>query len=293
MKRGWKIFWITCIIVAGTGLALCVAGWAMGATALAIEEQLPSGIGLGIISGDSYFGYIGNGKEDESVAVKVKDTREEFENVRSIDMEVWAGEVNIQTVEDEDQGIVVETKDIDKRLELRYYMDGDELKFRTKDKVFRVNNAGKIGKINIYIPKGYKFEEVSLDIGAGSLYVDDILAKECDIDIGAGEAVIDNFTVDELDLDCGAGQITACGKVDAKADLDCGVGEIMYTAVGKEADYNYSIECGIGEVICGGSSYSGIASEKEIDNGARKEMVVNCGIGNVTIEFQHGCNEEM
>lgn len=291
MKRGWKIFWITCIIVAGTGLALCIAAWGMGATSEAIAARLPDGVGLGIISGDSYFGYVGNLNGDETVAVKVKDTKEEFTGVRSIDMDVWAGEINIQTVEDMNQGIVVETKDIDKRLQLRYYLDGDELKFKTKDKVFRINNAGKVGKINIYIPKGYEFEEVSLEVGAGTLYVDDILARKFGVDIGAGEAVINNFVVEQLDLDCGAGEITACGEAGIETDIDCGVGEITYTAARKETDYNYNIECGIGEVICGGSSYSGIASEKKIDNGAHREMNIKCGIGEVTVNFGHRCSE--
>lgn len=291
MKRGWKIFWITCIIVAGTGLALCIAGWGMGATSEAIAARLPAGFGLGIISGDSYFGYVGNLDGDETRAVKVKDTREEFTGVRSIDMDVWAGEINIQTAEDTNQGIIVEAKDIDKRLQLRYYMEDGELKFKTKDKVFRIKNAGKVGKINIYIPKGYEFEEISLEVGAGALYVDDILARELSVDIGAGEAVINHFSVEQLDLECGAGEITACGEAGIEADIDCGVGEITYTAVGKETDYNYNIECGIGEVICGGSSYSGIASEKTIDNGAQREMNIKCGIGEVTVDFSHRCSE--
>lgn len=288
MKKGWKIFWITCVIVAGTGLALCIAGLGMGATSEAIAARLPAGVGLGIISGDSYFGYVGDLDGDKTMAVKVKDTKEEFIGIRSIDMDVWAGEINIQTVEDTNQGIVVETKDIDKRLQLRYYMDGNELKIKTKDKVFRINNAGKVGKINIYIPKGYEFEEVSLEVGAGTLYVDEILAREFGVDIGAGEAVINNFVVEQLDLTCGAGEITACGEAGREADIECGVGEITYTAVRSETDYNYNIECGIGEVVCGGSSYSaGIASEKNIDNGAHREMNIECGIGSVTVDFDH------
>lgn len=285
MKRGWKIFWIACIIAAGTGLALCVMALGMGVTSEAIAARLPDGVGLGVISGDSYFGYIGNGGDGDSTVVTDKDTRQEFKNVRSIDMDIWAGIVEIQTVEGTGQEVVVETKDIDKRLQLRYYMDGDELKFKTKEKLFRINN-GSIGKIYIYIPKDYKFDEVSVDLGAGELNIDYISAREFGVDIGAGQAFIDSFTADELDLDCGAGSINARGAVNAEADIDCGVGEIIYTAIGKEADYNYKIDCGIGEVNCGGSSYSGIASEKEINNGAGKEMSIDCGIGSVTVDFE-------
>ncbi len=291
MKKGWKIFWIVCASCLGVGIVCCVVSLIMGVTIEGIENRFPNGITLG--RGIGIFMY--DDDYEEGNAVAESDDRQSFSGVRSIDIDVWAGEVEIRTLPDTyqehhqehyRQEVIVETQGVSRKMRLQYYMDGDELKIKTKKKLVGIKNGA--GKIYVYVPQDYLFEEVSLDVGAGTLYVENIRAEEFSVDIGAGEAVIDSFTADEVDLDCGAGEITAAGNAVREVDIDCGMGEITFTASGKQSDYDYKISCGIGQVVCGDMSCSGIGSERKVSNGTFREMNVDCGVGEVTIHFSEG-----
>lgn len=122
-------------------------------------------------------------------------------------------------------------------------------------------------------------------MGAGSLEVYEIYARDFSVEIGAGEVVINKFQADEAEFECGAGSITASGDVRSLADIHCGVGSIAYTASGREEEYNYDIECGVGEVICGDNSYSGLGKDRHIDNNADKDISIEGGVGSVIIDF--------
>lgn len=270
MRRGWKIFWIVCGVMIAIGLACCAAAWALGVTTDMLQARFPNGIGW--VSSDTVDG----GK------YLAEDIHESYANVREIDAEIFAGEVNFYSSDEEE--IVVETKGISEKLGFKCYMDGDELKLTTKKKLFDIKNVGR-GNINVYIPRKMQFEEVSLDLAAGTLYVEELCARNLNVNVDAGEAIIDSFEASAADFECGAGTITANGSVEHEIDITCGVGEIIYTAAGYKDDYNYDIECGVGEVICGNSSYSGVGADKSIDNRAQKEINIECGVGSVTINF--------
>lgn len=304
MKKGWKIFWIVCASLAVVGLICCAASFALGVTVEAIESRYPHGIA--IFSGDDYEeDYYDEDYYDDSEnndldgeehheedshesadtsGDEVKDDGEIFEGVVSVDGDISAGEVEIRTAEELRDGIKIVTENIDERLKLKYYKEGNEFKITTNKKITGITGT-KIGKICIYVPAGYIFEEFSLDMKAGTLYIEDIQARELSVDMGAGKAEISNFHADEAEFDCGTGEMNVVGIAEKEADLDCGVGKISYTTLGKEADYNYKINCGVGTISCGSNSYSGLGADKKINNSADKEMNIDCGVGEVTVKF--------
>ena len=69
-------------------------------------------------------------------------------------------------------------------------------------------------------------------------------------------------------------------------DIECGIGQINLTMDGCEDDYNYDISCGVGEIVCGDRRYSGIGHDDYVNNGAGKEMSLECGIGQINIAFR-------
>lgn len=285
MKKGWKIFWIICGSCVGIGLVCCMAALIMGVTIETIEDRFPYGFSFPFHIHDIDMVDDYEYEERKDVSVAEGDDLQTFKNVRTIEMYVCAGEVEVRRTSDAADEITVETENIDKCLKLQYYMDGDELKIKTRKKITHVNNANGVGKIYVSIPENYVLEEAELDLLAGSLYVEDINARELSVDVGAGEAAIDKFTADEVSLNCGTGAIMTAGSVGKEANIECGIGQITFTAQGSQSDYNYEITCGIGEVICGEDTYSGLGSKRERDNHASKEMDIDCGIGNVTVNF--------
>lgn len=297
MKKGWKVFWIVCGVTAMAGLVCCAASFALGVTVEAIAARFPRGIGI-VGSSHSYTEEYEDEENydnydtdqhhnDNSGSVKGNqaiisgDNSFQYTDIRSVDAGIWAGAVEVRTAKAAAGEVTVATKGVKQDLGLRCYAEGNELKLETAEKR-RLNHGGTIV---IYLPEGYLFEEVSLETSKGTITAENVTASEFSARVGAGTANIEHFAADKADFSCGAGSLTASGTANIETDIECGVGEVVYKASGSQTDYNYEIVCATGEVICGESQYSGIGVDQKIDNGAAKNMGIECGIGRVTIQF--------
>ena len=282
MKKGWKIFWVVCGVTVCIGVFCLIAGTAMGATTESFRSHFPYGIGV-INFADGYSSDYGYGEQPSAEDIEVKET---FSGIKDVEVDVTCLMVQVLESDSASGEIRMETSNIDPRLRFEYSAEGDTLEIKTREwkNFWRFGTNLSNGVVWLYVPKDM-LEEVSMEIGIGELYVENISAKSFSVDAGVGEAVIDNFMADEADFNCGVGSITAAGDCNNSVKIDGGVGEVVYTAAGKEQDYNYSLDCGIGDVEVGGSSFTGLGTTKHIDNGAKKEMDIECGIGSVYVSF--------
>ncbi|KMZ52485.1 DUF4097 family beta strand repeat-containing protein [Dorea sp. D27] len=276
MRRGWKIFWIICAVIAAVGFACCMTAMALGVTAEAIEERFPNGFAIVKNSDWHHSGNTYTGEVDES---------QTFSNmqIQEIDAHISGGE--LQVLQSDSDEIKIETSGIDSRLKLKYYVEDGELKIETKKHIWGINGGKHIGTVYLFVPKGYEFDDVSFEVGAGYLYVEDISANSLDIEVGAGAADVSSFHAGEASLDCGAGRITASGLADWEMDIDCGIGEIALAVNAKLEDYSYDIKCGIGQVDVGDEHFTGLGSKKTIEHATGKEINIDCGIGKVSVDF--------
>lgn len=277
MKRGWKHFWITCGVVAGIGCVCLVSGKVMGATLTVMDNYIPDWIGLG--QGETGVTY------DYGDAPLEADTEQTYRDIRSLKLDTEG--LDIQILKGSGDGITVQTEEIYSALKFQVTEADGELKVETTARRFpwRINK-GNYGSVWIYIPGDLHLETADLQIGVGELYVEDVDAGELKLEVGAGSAVADWFTADELDVEVGVGTVDVSGNTRRQADLVCGVGSLVYTAAGKETDFNYNLECGLGELNIGDDSYSGLDVEQTIDNRAQKTMNIACDVGSTDIDFQ-------
>ena len=125
-----------------------------------------------------------------------------------------------------------------------------------------------------------------MNLSAGSIYREDIHTEDLDIDVDAGEVQVESFLTNDLTMNCDMGLIEALGKTLGDADLESGVGEINFTAIGNEKDYNYDLNCDIGSIVCGEREFTEIGSEYQIENQSDKTMSIECGVGEVNVQFQ-------
>lgn len=271
MKRGWKIFWITCAVALVTGIICCIAALILGVTSEEITDVYYDRMGDNI-------GIHVDGEDDSEVISD--DSCTSYTGIRQISADLYAGDVSVRaTAEDH---VIVETSGLNSKLGFQCRQEGDTLELSTKKHSLSVHD---LGTITIYIPQNLVLEEADFSLGAGTLFIEDICARDLELEIGAGEANVDFFEADVVDASCGAGKLTFAGTVKREVDIECGAGEVDYYASGNQDDYNYEIESGIGEIRVGDRSYSGLAQECYIDNQAAKDIVVDCGIGQVTIYF--------
>ena len=152
----------------------------------------------------------------------------------------------------------------------------------------RSGNVKKKKQIKVSIPSVKEFDTISLGVDMGTIDLEcDLKVQELSVEVGAGEfSGYGNITAAYCDLQVGAGTIDI-DQIDVqKLNADCGAGEIDMVVTGKEKDYNYDLSCGMGEIDLEDSEYSGLGIEKNISNeGARKDMVLECGMGEIDVEF--------
>ena len=152
----------------------------------------------------------------------------------------------------------------------------------------RSGNVKKKKQVKVSIPSGKDFDTISLGVDMGTIDLEcDLKVQELSVEVGAGEfSGYGNITAAYCDLQVGAGTIDI-DQIDVqKLNADCGAGEIDMVVTGKEKDYNYELSCGMGEIDLENSEYSGLGIEKTISNeGAQKDMVLECGMGEIDVEF--------
>ena len=158
----------------------------------------------------------------------------------------------------------------------------DTLKVRSTKKL------SKTRKVYISYPKDVKLQELEIEMGAGTVYLNrDIETEKLSVEMGAGEFDSKNpVTAKEADLEIGTGSMTFADLSAKKISGECGLGELDLTMTGTQEDYNYDLECGVGNLDVGSDSYSGLGREKSISNtGADRKLNLECGMGNVSVDF--------
>ena len=220
-------------------------------------------------------------------------------NIRNLDIEV--GACQLYTVKSEDDSIYLEAENAYK---FQGYVEGDTLYVTSiNDSITHWNDIVE-RRVTLYLPDGYNFDEVDIEVGAGYLQLYDLYAKEASVEVGAGEICLGNIQVQELDasvgagvidisdmkinnlnVDVGMGSFTGAGELNGDADIECSMGYVELTLDAEQRDFNYSLEGAMGTINIGRDSYGGIGEEREIDNHAGKKLDIECSMGNIQINF--------
>lgn len=288
MKKSSKVMLLIAAVVGVAGIGMSIGGVAMGATI--------AGLNL------SKYGFSDAIKKTTKyVSLDDKDSWEQD----------WDEITQLGPVETDGDKEIFETAPTS---ELEFSLSGDELKFQSYDgDKLRIEVTGsKKDKVRI----GTEDDSLILETTGRSQnreitvsYPENVRFKETSIDVAAGTVTMcDEFRTDDLDVSVAAGEFTNAGKISVVNDttitvgtgnvelseldiynleVDCGIGNVDLDILGKEADYNYEISCSAGNVDIGGSSYSGVGHNKNITNpNARRDMNLDCGVGNITVNFE-------
>lgn len=166
------------------------------------------------------------------------------------------------------------------------------------------SSARKDIEIYVSIPAKKQFDNVELKMDAGELEIDTPLSAghmqlnadagvitaeglasdDLEASVGAGEIELSESSFGKAALNCGVGTIDLEGDIRSDARAECGMGTIDLDLEQDTGDYNYVLNCGMGSIDIGDESYSALAREKWIDNGAGVTFTLNCGMGEITID---------
>lgn len=173
--------------------------------------------------------------------------------------------------------------DINLKFTSLYIKNGDEFIVETTNKNININqNNDKIkifektnislndnNKVTITIPKEKKFNNISIDSGAGTLNIESLIGENIDLDFGAGKASVNNLIsnnktdidtgagsvkfnnckLNNLDLDMGIGKLELNGYLFGKNEVDTGIGKLYINLLNSKNEYTFKVDKGIGEIL--------------------------------------------
>lgn len=270
MKKNYRIFWIVCASLFGIGIICLMIGFATGANIVNFKEQFRYGI---VINENTF--------KDNYAEVATK----QYMDIKELKIDVDAGEVEL--VLHDQPYIEVDARYNERWQKLTITQKEDKLQIRSNVRHGIGNIINNNANITVYIPRDMEFVQMKIDIGVGKLYAEDIQAREFILESGAGNAKIDNLAVGKFNLDAGVGEIEIENvRVEERGILDCNVGTISIKLQGSQEEYNYKLDLGVGNVKIGSDTYTGLGDDRRIQNGADKDITIDCGVGTVKITFE-------
>ncbi len=202
--------------------------------------------------------------------------------ISNLELTFGAGEFSIEETDTQDGKIEIHVQGIGRA---DYSVKENTLHISGFEGLRWTDNLGE-NRIDIKIPRGSSFEEISVETGAGVTILSGIRANELEAEVGAGSVQISESEVNNASLSVGMGECFYEGVIRGDLDAECGMGDMTLMLSGKETDHNYEIECSAGEITIGGFSVSGLATEKKIDNNAGSEFDIACSMGSIEIVFE-------
>lgn len=184
---------------------------------------------------------------------------------------------------------------------ITYKQEGNSLS--VKEKKHSWFSSSKNGTLIISIPENFIFDKVSIETGAGKLFIEELCVKDLDLDLGAGEVMIENLIAENFaDIDGGAGKVTIRGGKISNLDFDMGIGELSLTAeilrnskidfgvggsnitlLGTADDYKIRLDKGLG-----GAKIDGTDIQSGVVYGSGENFIdMDGGVGSIDIHFQN------
>ena len=159
------------------------------------------------------------------------------------------------------------------------------------------------GTVIIYLPEDMEqIEEVKMDIGAGTIFIENLKTKNLYFELGAGNVTIDSMTVSKkmrlnggagnieinsgkianADVDLGVGKTTIKSDFTGNSKIDTGIGELNLDLTLPKEDYKINVNKGIGEIRFNGKS---IEDDTSLGNG-NNYIKVSGGVGGINIKTE-------
>ncbi|MCI8946864.1 MAG: DUF4097 domain-containing protein [Lachnospiraceae bacterium] len=153
-----------------------------------------------------------------------------------------------------------------------------------------IPETGSVSDLNVELGAGacvaenLKVDNLKVESGAGSFIVQGLQARNAEIIMGAGQAEITDAEVTDLVIEAGMGDFFWEGSIQGNLKAECAMGAIHLLVAGAKEDFNYRTECVAGSIQAGDMEEN-LTGERYVDNGAGKEMKLECAMGRIEVGF--------
>lgn len=221
------------------------------------------------------------------------------------DMQAYAidGEFSSLDISLSSARLIVETgKDFSLESNHKYItVKSDNNKLRIHETKDDITSFSDVATIKLTIPKGFVFDDVTIETGAGEVIVDELSADILNFTFGAGEVEIKNLTANSRskidggagevtidggllrnpDIDMGVGELTLKSRLEGNSSIDYGVGETNLTLLGSREDYRIELDKGIGEAKLEDENMN----DDSVYGSGVNHIDIDGGVGKLNIEF--------
>ena len=221
MKKFMKGCAITALILLVVGFVLAIVARSLEGTS-GVEEIVKSVTNDKVkidLGGDEGFGISINGEDwiNEQVHYEITDNM-----IFDSDFDIFKGDVEKYAVGSDIKKLDIEAGGCEFQFEssedTNFYIEANETgKFQgfVKNDTLYVKATRTVNdwddydecQITLYVPDGYRFEKVDVELGAGLLAMEDIAANEMDMEVGAGQITVEYLQADNCDIEVGMGEI--------------------------------------------------------------------------------------
>ena len=216
---------------------------------------------------------------DKDEAIESGNIERTFEHINALHVEI--GGCALEILDSENDSVRVVTENVGK---FQAYQKGNELRITSTRKA---KENAENSRITLYLPAGYSWQEVDLEVGAGQIQAESLKINELDITVGAGEIRLSGMEVGSLGAEVGVGNFVAQGIVTRSIEAECAMGNLELQLAGSRTDYDYELQCVAGNIKIGEEQYGGgVAKEQKINNGAGRRVDLECSMGNITVTFE-------
>ena len=302
MKKSTKILCIIAGTLMTAGLCLAIIGKCMGGGPSVAQWIVNGDLSFGPLNvfGGSDFANITWDKDYPVYSGTVEKTKLSVtQDVQKLDVQIGGARLHLVFSDDGEFGFESE-----EAVKYQCYAEGGVLYVRSEGNFSTGSNENEI---TLYVPYGRDYQNVKLEIGAGTVQIEGGLqAQVLEAEIGAGTFLIQSAEVEKLFVEIGAGMATLSdvqaknaelevgmgklifeGNVSGNMNAECSMGSMEFTMTSEEAAHDYEVECAMGTVTVGSHTYSGVGLDQQIVNheaGSLYELI--CSMGEIKMQFR-------
>lgn len=171
-----------------------------------------------------------------------------------------------------------------------------------EEKSHNILGMNHTSELMITIPANVTFDRVSIESGAGTVKIEELITNDLFLDLGAGKVIIDKLTVTReaeieggagefsilsgnihnLDLDMGVGKLSLSTTLTGNNKIDAGIGEVEIVLFGSKEDYRIHAQKGIGALQIDGENIS----ENVTTGNGMNQLELDGGVGKIAIDFK-------
>ena len=179
---------------------------------------------------------------DKEELVEEGDIERIYENLNASALNVEISGCVMEIRYSEDANVRIVTENVGK---FQAYQKGNELRVLSTRKA---KEDAEDSRITLYLPVGYHWKKVNLELGAGAITVEGLLVSELEASVSMGNL--------ELKL------------------------------AGSQKEYDFELECMAGNIAIGQEQYGGAVKEQKINNSAERSVDLACSMGNINVTFE-------